>query len=88
MSKGADFQIRLQYQPGTVVVWVCNLFFFLSESPRDLSFFYRTIASQLTLLPLISAMLNSVDMLSVLLPKLNFPLKDESEFVEISRLVN
>ena len=24
ISKGADFQIRTRYEPGTVVVWVCT----------------------------------------------------------------
>ena len=37
ISKGADFQIRLQYKPGTVVVWVCTLSFFLSERPSELN---------------------------------------------------
>ena len=26
IAKGADFQIRAHYEPGTVVIWVRNLF--------------------------------------------------------------
>lgn len=32
IAKGSDFQIRARYKPGTVVVWVGGLRFFLATS--------------------------------------------------------